>query len=311
MTERPSDIVMVNGKAYHIGLSPEQLADNIFLVGDPARAKKIASRFDAVEHVSTNREFITITGTYKGMPVSVMGTGIGTDNVEIALVEIFILKDFDVEKKVRKAEKANVNLIRVGTSGGVQEELEPGTLAIARYGLGLDSTGLFYDVEPEDANVLAMEKKASEVIRKSILESGGKPRFSHFIHPYASRASSDIVTLLEKHYKQMGAAFEPGITVAAPSFYAASGRYIDGLVNTVPGIKQRLAMLEIDGNRVLNFEMESSLLFLLAGQMGYRAGTICPMIGKASKGSAVIDYAPFIELCISIGLDAMLELWRG
>ena len=136
-----SEIVVVNERLYHLGIKKEDIADNVFIVGDPARAIRVSKEFDTIECEISNREYLTFTGTYKGIPVSVIGTGIGTDNVEIALVEAFIAHEFDLKNSTRNSDCSPMTFIRLGTSGGVQSDISPGTLAIASYALGLDSTG--------------------------------------------------------------------------------------------------------------------------------------------------------------------------
>src|SRR3989344_4088678 len=129
MTEpiKASELIVVDGKIYHLGLRPDQLARSIFVVGDPARADKVAAHFDAVEHRAQNREYVTRTGTYKGMRVSVIATGIGTDNNEIALVEAYGLNGFDLETRTKKAHAEPFTVIRIGTSGGPQRYIDVGT----------------------------------------------------------------------------------------------------------------------------------------------------------------------------------------
>src|SRR3989344_9351693 len=133
MTEpiKASELIVVDGKIYHLGLRPDQLARNIFVVGDPARADKVAAHFDSVEHRANNREYVTRTGTYRGMPITVIATGIGTDNTEIALVEAFGLNEFDLETRTRKTDAQPLTIIRLGTAGGLQRDIDVGTLAIA------------------------------------------------------------------------------------------------------------------------------------------------------------------------------------
>ncbi len=128
---RPSEIISHNGKVYHLGLAPADVAEQIVLVGDPARAHKVAARFDEVTIERVNREYVTLTGRYRGLPVTVVGTGIGTDNVEIALVELHALHAIDLESGTERADAPALTLIRVGTSGGVAPTVAPGTLCIA------------------------------------------------------------------------------------------------------------------------------------------------------------------------------------
>ena len=299
-----SEIVITNNRVYHLGLAKGELARNVFLVGDPARAYRVAKRFDRVEHEIKNREYVTLTGEHRGLPVSVVGTGIGTDNVEIALVEAYAVNELDFETQER-SDAEPLTYIRIGTSGGVQPDSKPGTLAIAEYALGLDSTGFYYESEAADLLVNEIENDARNILDRSISEES---RFKGKIIPYASKASPGVVSALIGAARKNSAHFETGITVSSPGFYGPSSRFIEGLQNTVPDIKNQLAKLNVEGRKIINMEMESSLLFHMCGAVGYRAGTICPMISNPNFSDEIVDYEKVIEEAISVGLDAMLKL---
>jgi uridine phosphorylase len=297
-----SEIIAHDGRVYHLGLAPDELAENLFIVGDPARATRVASYFDKVLYEISNREYRTYTGVYKCKPVSVIGTGIGTDNVEIALVEAYILNEFDLETKIRRQTAKPMTVIRIGTSGGVQADVNAGTMAIAAYGLGLDSTGFYYEVEVPDETAAAIEEAAAGLIAGSVAKDS---RFRNSFKPYVSRASEVIVRALEFAAAAKDVGCATGITVSSPGFYGPSSRFIDGLSNTVPSIKMDLARLNVGGLKVLNMEMESSLLFHIATAIGYRAGTICPIISNPLSSDDLIDYDLVVGHAIEIGLDAM------
>ena len=297
-----SEIVVMNGKVLHLGLAKGQLAANVFLVGDPARAGLVANRFDATTSEVRNREYVTLTGSYRGMPVSVIGTGIGVDNVEIALVEAYSVHAFDFASKEHKPGLPPLKIIRIGTSAGVQDDVEPGTLAISTYGLGLDNAGLYYDHPPADEIVTAIER---QIIADA---TPARARFREKIIPYASKASPAVVTALQQQAAGLGLDSVSGITAATPGFYGPSSRYIEGLVNTVSAIKTRLAALTVDEHRVVNMEMESSLLFHLAGHLGFMVGTVCPIISKPAASTAILDYGASIENAIGVALGAMCRL---
>ena len=304
---RMSEIVAPDGRAYHLGLSADELAHNVFLVGDPARAAKVASFFDHVLCEVSNREYRTYTGSYRGMPVSVIGTGIGADNVEIAFLEAYVLNEFNLETKFRKPVAVPLTLIRLGTSGGVQPDVPAGPLVISDYALGLDSTGIYYDLPAPDDQTIVIENEAALLIDETI---DSDSRFKGFVRPYASKASSAVTSALKDAALESGVSWESGITVTSPGFYGPSSRFIDGFSNTVPDIKITLSKLQVGEMRVLNMEMESSLLFHLARAVGYQAGTICPVISNPLKSDSLIDYEKVIDQTIAIGLDAMTSL-RG
>ena len=300
-----SEIVVKNGKIFHLGLAKGQLAGNVFLVGDPARAIRVSKRFDNIFCEVRNREYVTITGKFNGMPVSVIGTGIGVDNVEIALVEAYALHAFDFDKSEYQPGRPPLKFIRIGTSAGVQDDIEPGTMAISTYGLGLDNAGLYYDHPPADNVVTSIEEQAFKII-VSATPSGS--RFRKKIIPYASKASPDVAAELANHAANLNVEYVTGITAATPGFYGPSGRHIEGLANTVPSIKLQLAALQVQQHKVVNMEMESSLLFHIAGHLGCPVGTICPIISKPSSSTDILDYTASIEVAIDIALGAMCEL---
>ena len=300
-----SEIVIVNERLYHLGIKKGDLADNVFIVGDPARAVRVSQKFDTIDREISNREYLTFTGTYKGIDVSVIGTGIGTDNVEIALVEAYIAHEFDLKSSTRNSGCTPMTFIRLGTSGGVQPDIKPGTLAIASYAPGLDSTGVYYEQAPEDGIIEKIESSAEKILTGAAANTS---RFKGKIIPYASKASPEVTKALANQAKKAGSSFGVGITVSSPGFYGPSSRYIDGLKNTVPDIKGSLSKLNIDGLKVLNMEMESSLLFHLCSQMGYHAGTICTVISTSKDSDAVVNYDQAIASTIEIGLKALVEL---
>ena len=198
-----------------------------------------------------------------------------------------------------------LKFIRIGTSAGVQDTIEPGTMAISTYGLGLDNAGMFYDHPPADQIVTRIEEQAFEIL---VDASPPDSRFRGKIVPYASKASPDVVAALINCATQLDVEHVTGITAATPGFYGASGRYIEGLKNTVPFIKKKLDALQVEHHSVVNMEMESSLLFHVAGYLGCPVGTICPIISKPSSSTVILDYAASIENAISIALGAMCEL---
>ena len=303
-----SEIVIIDERLYHLGIKKGDLAQNIFIVGDPARAIRVSKEFDTVDREISNREYLTFTGTYKGIPISVIGTGIGTDNVEIALVEAFIEHEFNFESKTRNTNCEPMTLIRLGTSGGVQSDIAPGSQAIGSYALGLDNTGIYFEEPSKDPIIDRIEESAEKILNKSIPTSS---RFKGKLSPYASKASIEVTNALENQALKNGVEYEVGITSSSPGFYGPSSRYIEGLKNTFPDIKGSLSKINIDGLRVLNMEMESSLFFHLCAQMGYRAGTICTVISGPTTSAAVIDYDKAIGDTISVGLNAMKELYES
>lgn len=301
---------MKDGRVYHLGLRPDELAPSLFVVGDPARAYTVASRFARVDHEVKHREYVTLTGEHAGLPVSVIGTGIGPDNVEIALVEAWALATLDLATGLRRpaagsAAARPLTVLRIGTSGGTRDDVPAGTLVVSSYAIGLDSTGLYYDAPPADETVKALEQAARRAI-----DAGVRPgsRFAGAFRPYASRADPGLVRALERAAAGAGVPVVTGATVTSPGFFGPSGRHLDGVTSTVADVKRRLGRIEVDGVRVLNMEMESSLLFHLAAPLGIRAGTICPTISAPSSHGTVLDPAPLVAQAIDVALAAMHDL---
>ncbi len=300
-----SEIVIVGGKVLHLGLAKGQLAANIFLVGDPARALRVAKRFDDIQFEVRNREYVTLTGTIQGLPVSVIGTGIGVDNVEIAMVEAYAVRAFDFTSCEKDATTEPLTFIRIGTSAGCQDDIDAGTLAIADYALGLDNAGLYYDHAAVDQRVTEIERQAFGILTAATPEGA---RFKGKIFPYASKASSAVTAALRSQAERLEAEHVVGITSSTPGFYGPSSRVIDGLRNTIPDIKTELAAIDVDGTKVVNMEMESSLIFHLARHLGAQAGTICPIISKPTAAASIFDYMASVERAIDVGVAAMCEL---
>jgi uridine phosphorylase len=304
---RLSEIVTRSGRLYHLGIAPQEIGRSIFLVGDPARAYKVAARFESIDHEVRHREYVTLSGKYRGLPMSAVGTGIGTDNVEIALIELHAAHALDLDSRLPKEAVAPLDIIRIGTSGGVQPEIAPGTLCVAEYALGLDSTGIYYASPPVDEVVVEIEREAHRLLDEAV---DSESRFHGRIPAYASKAHPEVHAALRRSAGAATLPSESGITVSAPGFFGPSSRHMSGVVNTVPDIKGLLAGLSVAGRRVLNMEMESSLLFHLAGALGHRAGTICPVIGRPGRPDAVADYDQCIEAAIDVALAAAVELTK-
>ena len=295
-------VVDDDGRLYHLGVKTSDVAPNIILVGDPARALRVAERFETVLSEVRRREFVTLTGEVRGMTTTVIGTGIGTDNVEIAVLEAYAALSLDLSSMQRLSDPPPISMIRVGTSGGAQSDIAAGTLCVAEYALGLDSTGLYYDLGIADAIAMEIEQQAEALLDSEV---SSRARFKGKLKPYASRADPKLYQTLLGCAERMDDEVEGGVTVTAPGFYGASSRRVEGLVNTVPDIKRALSRLDVLGRRAINFEMESSLLFLLSEALGIRACTICPAISQPGNHDAIPPYAPRVEASIDIALQAL------
>jgi len=306
---KDSDLITVqNGRVYHLRLLKKQLARNIIVCGDPDRVDLVAEYFDpgSLTHSGQNREFSVRTGAYKGRPVTVIGTGIGTDNMEIALIEAYVLNEFNPDTNTREEKSGGLTVIRVGTCGTPHRDIKVGSLAISAYAVGLDATGLFYDLPAGrlQETTRLIEKEAEKIIEAVVPETA---RFKGRIFPYASEASPEVAAALVRQARGDHVA---GITLTAPGFFAPQGRAVTGLPPTAPGLLDGLAALRVQGWRVVNIEMETSLLFHLAQLMDYRAGAVCAVIANRSSGEFLDQHEPAVRRAVTTALEAVIDLDR-
>ena len=251
-----------DGSIYHLNLCPGDVAETIMLVGDPGRVKIIAGFFDTIELEKQNREINTVTGTYKGKRLSVMSTGMGTDNIEIVVNELDALFNVDLKTRYYKKDKTSLNLIRIGTSGALQPDIPViETFVVSEYGLGLDGLAYFYERGEE-----TIDTELTEGFINELNWDNNLPR------PYGIKASD---YLLEK----VGYGWRKGITLTAPGFYAPQGRELRLKVkdNT---IIDRARLYKYNGAEVTNFEMETSALYVISAMLGHNALTVCDIIAN-------------------------------
>ena len=279
-----------HGAVYHLNLKPGQVAETIFLVGDPARAKIIADFFDEIEFQTSNREINTFTGTYKGKRLSVLSTGMGTDNIEIVVKELDAVFNIDFETKKPKEEITSLNLIRIGTSGALQDDIPVvDSYVVSEFAIGLDGLAYFYEDGPF---VMEREMTASFINQMDWDKD--------FPKPYAIKSSDQ---LLEK----MGFGLRKGITLTAPGFYAPQGRKLR-LPLKDDTIIDRAQKFKYGSNQVTNFEMECSALYSLSAMLGHEALTVCNIIANRVNGSFSPDYHASMNKLIQLMLDRVLEV---
>lgn len=279
-----------NGAVYHLNLKPGQVAETIFLVGDPARAKIIADYFDEIEFQTSNREINTFTGTYKGKRLSVLSTGMGTDNIEIVVTELDAVFNIDFDTKKPKEKITSLNLIRIGTSGALLDEIPVvDSFVVSEYAIGLDGLAYFYEDGP-----FVMEREMTASFINQMEWDKDFPK------PYAIK-SSDY--LLEK----MGGGLRKGITLTAPGFYAPQGRKMR-LPLKDDTIIDRAQKFKYGKHQVTNFEMECSALYSLSAMLGHEALTVCNIIANRVNGNFSPDYHDSMKKLIQLMLDRVLEI---
>jgi uridine phosphorylase len=272
-------------KIYHLNLKPGDVAETILLVGDPGRAHTIAGFFDKVEFSASNREINTFTGTFKGKRLSVLSTGMGTDNIEIVVNELDALFNLDFETRLEKKEKTKLNLIRIGTSGALQADIPViGSSLVSEYGLGLDGLAYFYE-----QGRFVMERELTASFINQMDYDKELPR------PYAVRASQELI-------KKLAGDWRRGITLTAPGFYAPQGRELRLKVSD-DSIIDRASQFHYNGFKVTNFEMETSALYALSAMLGHRALTVCDIIANRITG----DFNPNYKVSMKKLIEEMLN----
>ena len=280
-------IINADGSAFHLHLQPQFLADKIILVGDQNRVNMVASFFDegSIECDVQSREFHTITGRYHGKRISCISTGIGTDNCDIVMNEIDALANIDFATRTEKAEKRSLEIVRVGTCGGMQEDIPLGTFLVSEKSIGFDGVLAFYEG------------------RDDVCDLGFENALVDFIHypakaarPYVVAANKDLVNRIA------GNDMMRGCTIAANGFYGPQGRVLRvGLA--VPDINERISDFRYEGQRITNYEMEGSCIAGLALHMGHRAMTVCCVIAQRKAEAANTDYKPRIKQLVQTVLE--------
>ena len=271
-------------KIYHLNLSKEEIADDIILVGDSERVDLISSKFDVIEHKSNNREFITHTGTIKGKRITVISTGIGTDNIDIVINELDALVNIDFESRTINTKKKSLNLIRLGTSGALQKDIKVDSLIASSFGLGLDNIAHFYSGN----NVIIKEMGVQ------YLNDLEWPR--NFSEPYFVKASEKLLSIFTD--------LQQGITATAPGFYAPQGRSLR-LKPSIKKLHKKMASFNFQDHQITNFEMETSALYFLGQMLGHNTLTICAIIGNRFTKKYSKNYNKTINGMIDLVLERL------
>ncbi|MFT6500050.1 MAG: uridine phosphorylase [Crocinitomicaceae bacterium] len=255
-------VLDANGHVYHLGISIDNVAENVILVGDQGRVDLVASFFDSIEHSSQHREFVCKTGMYKGKRITALSTGIGTDNIDITINELDALFNIDIANRVDKKEFTSLNLIRIGTCGILHSEIPVHSFILSTHAYGLDNVAHFYEIE------FSEKEKA---LNKAITDHVGLPEG---IHTYTTEASAGLFAKLSSDRTK------EGITVTSSGFYGPQGRQLR-LKNRTSELNDKLTSFNSGGHRITNFEMESSALFSLGKALGHECATIC--LGIANR----------------------------
>ncbi len=284
----PSELIInADGSAFHLHVRPEQLADKVILCGDPERVNTIAAHFDTQECDIQSREFHTITGTYKGKRISVVSTGIGCDNCDIVVNELDVLKNVDFETRTEKDQLTSLEIVRIGTCGGLQPFTPVGTFICSEKSIGFDGLLNFYAGRNEVCD-LAFE----EAFKKHM---NWNPQLCA---PYVIDNSSELMDRI----------FDPklgmvkGVTIACGGFYGPQGRELR-IPLADPQQNAKVESFEYEGHRITNFEMESSAIAGLSALLGHRAMTVCMVIANRYTTEMNTEYKNTIDTLIQIVLD--------
>lgn len=296
MTENriiPASELIINedGSVFHIHLKPEQLRDHIIFVGDPGRVDMVASYFDSIDYNVTSREFHAIGGTYKGKPLMAISHGIGPDNIEIVVTELDALANIDFKTRKVKDKHRTLNIVRIGTSGSLQEDLHIGDFVIAEKGTGFDGILNFY-ADRDKVCDLEFEKQFCK-------HTNWDPTWAA---PYTVNADEYLVDKIGRDDMVRG------LTIAAVGFYAPQGRMVR-LPLKDPNLNEKIESFRYEGRPITNFEMESACLQGLSKLLGHRAMTVCCIIAERRLNNANTDYKPKVSQLVETVLDRLVETY--
>ncbi|PDP80662.1 phosphorylase [Porphyromonas gingivalis] len=282
----PSELIInTDGSVFHLHIRPEQLADKVILVGDPARVDAVASRFERIECNVSNREFHTVTGWYGDKRITVQSHGIGSDNIDIVLNELDALANIDFDTRQVKDRLRKLTLVRVGTSGGLQDNTPIGSYVAAERSIGFDGVMYFYS-DTEKIRDAAFEAALQDQLKWKI--EGLKP----YVIP-ADKTLTDRICRED---------ILRGVTIAANGFYGPQGRRLR-LPLKDEDLNRKIQAFDFNGSRITNYEMESSSLAGLAALMGHEAVTVCCIIAGRKSEKMNTSYQGSIEGLIDLVLE--------
>lgn len=289
MLQESELILTPDHKLYHLRVDGNDIADNIVLVGDPGRVQLVTSLFDSTETAIVNREFISQSGRFGNKRITVIGTGIGTDNIDIVLNELDAAVNIDLNTRQVKQNKKSLNVFRIGTCGALQENIPVGNFISSSHALGFDGLLNYYASAPT---------VCEEGLSQAFLKQCAWPHRLPF--PYAVAADPELLSAFSAETLS-------GITATAPGFYAPQGRQIR-LAAEIQDFTTQLSTFRYQNTAILNFEMETSALYGLGRLLGHRCLTICVVIANRSRGEFLPDYQPSMAQLIRLTLDKIKEL---
>lgn len=278
-------IVNPDGSIFHLHLLPGDIADNIIIVGDPERVEMIGQMLDSVRVRKSNREFNTVTGSYHDLEITVISSGIGCDNIDIVLNELDALANIDLATGVAVSEPRSLSFVRIGTTGGLQGDIDAGSLIATSKAIGFDGVLHFYEGYEWCLDHMFADALASHLEWPDTLA-----------YPYVVEADA---TLLDK----VAAGMRKGITISSPGFYGPQGRRLR-LEPFDSEINDNIGSFRFRGEVITNYEMESSAIYGLSKLMNHRALTVCLVIANRVTGKFLSDYKPAMKTLAKHVLDA-------
>lgn len=277
-------IINPNGSIYHLHILPEQLADDIIVVGDPQRVEVISNYFDTIECKISNREFVTHTGTLNGKRLTVLATGIGTDNIDIVMNELDAVVNIDLNTRKLKKTHKSLNIVRLGTSGALQKDIPVDSFVFSSYGLGLDGLLNFYE---------GRDRVIDQKMTQAFVDFADWDKV--LSRPYIVPASKILEDKISKGmYK--------GITATAPGFYGPQGRELR-LALAQPQINNILEKFNYNNHVITNFEMETSAIYGLGSLLGHQTATVCAIIANRYNKTYSADYKKTVLKLIELMLN--------
>ncbi|MDC3050354.1 nucleoside phosphorylase [Flavobacteriales bacterium] len=274
----------ISKKVYHLNLLPEHISKDIFLVGDQGRVSEISKRFDRIDYQISNREFITHTGYIGKKKISVISTGIGTDNIDIVINELDALINTNLQTGEKLESLTKLNLVRLGTSGTIHKEIDLNSIVVSSYGLGLDNLMYFYANNDFD-------KEIQTAINKQIKWP------SKLSKPYVYSASQDLLNKFDD--------FVNGITITAPGFYAPQARKVR-IPYAYKNLNKEMINFNYKGIKIINYEMETSALYGLGKLMGHNCLTLCTILANRATNKRSNNYKNAIDNLINKTLERLV-----
>jgi uridine phosphorylase len=285
MQKKTELITNKDGSIFHLNLLPGDISDKIVIVGDPGRVDMLASLMQEVRVRKENREFRTVTGFYENTEITVISSGIGTDNIDILINELDALVNIDLKTGIAIEEPVSLTIVRIGTSGGLRSDIPAGSCVLTETAVGFDGLLHFYEGYDWILDIGLSDHLAEELEWPDTLS-----------YPYAVNANKELVELFSHEN------FLRGITISAPGFYAPQGRRLR-LETFDNEINSKLSEFTHRGRTISNYEMESSAIYGLSALLGHKALTICLVIGNRVTGEFVQDYKPLMS-------DLALKVFR-